>query len=128
MPPMNLNLTIFGRPIKPVAFGLGLCMATFMYFNLVGMGVMSAAGWDDVVAIVSGAALSFLVIAWVANSQQIAEYGLLLSCTVFIIRATYLVLAHGFERADLYVSLGLAIIAGGSYFLERADPHVGSKI
>lgn len=128
MPPLNLPISIFGRPAKPVAFGFAIFMITFTVSNLLDRGVFKASLWGDVVAVVAGAAFTLLVLAWFINSQRLAEYGLLLSCTVFITRGMFLALTLGFDRQDVYFSLANAIIAGGSYFLERTDPKgVGVK-
>ncbi len=122
MPPMNLTITILGRPVKPVAFGLGVYMAVFMFYNLVDKGVFGNSKWGDVLAVIAGAALALLVTAWVANSQRLAEVGLLLACSVFLIRGTFLILTIGFGSEAVYYQIANIIIAGGSYFLERADP------
>ena len=128
MPPLNLPISIFGCPIKPVSLGFAVFMLTFTVFNLLDMGVFKATLWGDVVAVISGAAFVLLMVAWLINSQRLAEYGLLLSCTVFIIRGTFLMLVFDWTRQDVYFSLATAIIAGGSYFLERNDPKgVGVK-
>lgn len=128
MPPLNLPISIFGRPIKPVSLGFAIFMLTFTVYNLLDMGVFGPSLWGDVVAVVAGAAFVLLMLAWFINSQRLAEYGLLLSCTVFIIRGTFLGLVFGLERQDVYFSVATAIIAGGSYFLERTDPKgVGVK-
>lgn len=123
MPPLNLPISFFGRPVKPVAFGLGLYMFAFMAYNILDRGVFGPSRWGDVIAVIAGAALTLLVVAWIANSQRLAEIGLLLSCTVFLIRGLFLVLTVGFGAEGFYYSIASAIIAGGSYFLERADPQ-----
>lgn len=123
MPPMNLPITIFGRPVKPVAFGLGVYMAVFMVYNLIDKGVFGNSEWGDVLAVIAGAALTLLTVAWVANSQRLAEWGLLLSCSVFLIRGIFLVLTLGIVSEAVYYQLANVLIAGGSYFLERADPY-----
>ncbi len=123
MPPLNLSISILGRPVKPVAFGLGIYMVAFMAYNLLDRGVFGPSRWGDVLAVVAGAALTLLVVSWVANSQRLAEVGLLLSSTVFFIRGLFLLLTVGASSEGVYYSIASAIIAGGSYFLERADPY-----
>jgi hypothetical protein len=128
MPPLNLPISFFGRPIKPVSLGFSIFMVTFVVYNVRNTGVFGDSRWGDVIAVVAGAALVLLTLAWARNSQRLAEYGLLLSGTVFTIRGTFLLLTFGFDRQDVYFSLGVAIIAFGSYFLERADPYrIGGK-
>lgn len=128
MPPLNLSIKIFGRPVKPVALGYAIFMLTFTVYNLLDMGVFGHSIWSDLIAVIAGSAFTLLTLAWLINSQMLAEYGLMLSCTVFIIRGTFLGLTLGFGRQDVYFSLANAIIAGGSYFLERHDPNgIGGK-
>jgi len=128
MPPLNLPISIFGRPVKPVSLGFAIFMVTFVVYNVRNVGLFGDSRWGDVIAVVAGAAFLLLMTAWFRNSQRLAEYGLLLSCTVFTIRGTFLLLVFGWDRQDVYFSLGTAIIAGGSYFLERVDPYrIGGK-
>jgi hypothetical protein len=128
MPPLNLPISVFGRPVKPVSLGFAVFMITFTVYNIRNTGVFGASRWGDVIAVVAGASFVLLMVAWVRNSQRLAEYGLLLSGTVFTIRGMFLLLTFGFDRQDVYFSLGTAIIAFGSYFLERVDPYrIGGK-
>lgn len=123
MPPLNLPIKVFGRPVKPVAFGLGIYMVVYVVYNIIDKGVFGASEWGDVLAVIAGAALALLTVAWFANSQRLAEIGLLLCSTVFMIRAVFLFLTLGIWAEGLYYSLASAVIAGGSYFLERTDPQ-----
>lgn len=123
MPPLNLPLRFLGRPVKPVSLGYAIFMIVFTIYNLLDLGVFKASLWGDVVAVIAMSSFTLLTLAWIINSQRLAEYGLLLSCTVFIIRGTFLGLTLGFGRQDVYFSVANAIIAGGSYWLERYDPN-----
>lgn len=123
MPPLNLPISIFGRPVKPVAFGLGVYMLAFMVYNIIDRGVFGPSRWGDVIAVIAGSALTLLMVSWIANSQRLAEIGLLLSSTVFFIRGVFLLLTLGWGSEGVYYSIASAIIAGGAYFLERTDPY-----
>lgn len=123
MPPLNLSIKVFGRPAKPVAFGLGVYMFAFVIYNIFDNGVFGASRWGDIFSIIAGSALALLCVSWILNSQRLAEVGLLLSCTVFLIRAVFIALTVGLGAEGLYYSIASAIIAGGSYFLERTDPQ-----
>lgn len=123
MPPLNLPISIFGRPIKPVSIGFAIFMLTFSVINVLDVGVFENSVLGDVVAVLAGGAFAMLVLAGVVNSQRIAEYGLLLSCTVLVIRGTFIALTLGVTHREVFFSIATAIIAGGSYFLERTDPR-----
>lgn len=122
MPPLNLPISVFGRPVKPVSIGLALIMITFMVANALDLGAFGPSAWGDILGVVAGGAFLLLMLAFIRNSQRLAELGLLFSATVFIVRGTFLLLTFGWSEEDLYFSFALAIIAAGSYFLERTDP------
>ncbi len=123
MPPMNLSSTFLGRPIKPVAFGLSIVMITFIVANIYNTGVLGTSRWGDVVAVLSLAAWGTLNWGWFRNAQRVAELGLLLSTLVLTIRAIFVLLTLGPSIQSFWLSSGVAVVAGGSYLLERADPR-----
>jgi hypothetical protein len=120
---MNLNIALLGRPIKPVAFGLSIIMITFVFANYFDTGVLGASEWGDVVGLMSLAAAVTLNWGWFKNSQRAAEYGLLLSTLVLTIRAIFILLTLGPSIQNFWLSSGVAIVAGGSFLLERLDPR-----
>lgn len=123
MPPMNLPVTIWGRPVKPVALGLAIMMLIFAIFNVLNLDVFYVSIWGDVVGLTAFASFAIFTVAWIINSQRLAEYGLALAAGVFIARCIALLLINGWEAQGVYFSAGAAIIAAGSYFLERTDPR-----
>lgn len=123
MPPMNLHVAFLGRPIKPVAFGLSIVMITFFFANIFDTGVLGASRWGDVVAALSFAAWVTMNWGWFRNSQRAAEIGLLIATLVLATRAFFILLTIGMSLQNFWLSLGVAIVAGGSYLLERLDPR-----
>ena len=123
MPPMNLHLKVFGRPVKPVAFGLALSMLVIAWAAYTNVGVLDG---SDLADLLGGGALIVAVIftiAWWHRSQRMAELALLLSFIVWGWRFWLIVLVadNRITQEGLWLSLGWAVIAGGSYLLEKTD-------
>ena len=79
--------------------------------------------WGDVVAVAAGAAAVALTAGWWARDQRMAEVGLLLAAGVYITRAMFILATVGITAQGVYLSLGGAFIAAGSYVLEVRDPR-----
>jgi hypothetical protein len=121
MPPLNLPITVFNRPVKPVAFGFSVLMIVLTVVGVTGTGVFGTSILGDVETAVSAVAAAALIGGWIGRSQRIAEIGLLLVFIVYTMRGVFIGLYYGPSKYDMYLSLGAAIIAGGSYLLEHAD-------
>lgn len=124
MPPMDLPVAVFGRPIKPVALGLVIICVTLLWSNLVDVGVFGASRWGDLLGALCGAAAVLFLIGWWGRSQAMAENALLAVSAAMIFRSLGLLFEHGPIEQSVYLSLGVATIAVGSYILERLDPRV----
>ena len=122
VPPLNLSLEVFGRPIKPLAMGLAVAMITLTLAGLLDRGALDGSLWGDFVALVAFSAFMAFMGGWWARSQRMAEVALLLACGVFTTRAAALLMLH-FEVLDIaaWLSVASAITAGGAYVLERVD-------
>lgn len=123
MPPLNLDVTILGRPVKPVSFGLAVLMVTLFVTNILDVGVTRESGWGDLLGVVALLSAISLALAWIRSSQRLTEIGLLLATAAYTIRSIFLLLTLGVSASTFWYSLGLAVIAGGSFFLEQSD-HV----
>jgi hypothetical protein len=115
------GLRCWGRPIKPVALGLSFLMLTLCISNIANAGVFKELWLGDVVAVIAGASAVTLVAGWVVRSQRMAEWGLLMACVVYIVRASFLFFFAGPGEQGVWLSLGAATIAGGAYLLETTD-------
>jgi hypothetical protein len=138
MPSMNLHIKFLGRPIKPVAFGLMIFVGVLGISALNGVSLLGAGTISFFMSIVMMVTSFSLFLGWYFSSQRIAELGLLatfwtlLSYDIFVLQS----FGWGFLRAmftlqpktpSVWMSLGIVIIAGGSYILERADSFPAGK-
>ena len=124
MPPLNLPVTVFGRPLKPLALGIVVAMLVLTLAGILDQGALHSSGWGDLVSAVAFASFTAFMGGWWARSQRMAEMALLLATGVFTARAAALLMLH-FEILDVaaWLSVASAITAGGAYALERVDPR-----
>ena len=126
MSPSNLPPPYFlGRPIKPVALGLMLAMGVVCVSGLTDTGVLGASAWGDLLSAVALVAVVFFLLGWLWRLQPFAELALAVTVGVFATRAAFVFLLDGalstsFPAAGL--SLSFAVVACGSFALERLDP------
>lgn len=126
MPELNLPFTIRGRPIKPVSLVLMNTMLVIGFVSLVDVGVLGDSLWSDVLGGVACVAVGVFGVGWAYNSQRISEWALLLAMFVWGSRFWAIVFVHGWDcikQEGLYLSFLWVLLAGGSWMLERTDPH-----
>lgn len=128
MPPLNLPVSILGRPLKPLAFGMAIAMVVLCLAGLFDTGALDGSLWGDVVALIAAASCTSFMAGWWARNQPMAEAGLLLACWVFTTRAAALLFIGGAGSIAAWLSIASAIIAGGAYVLERTDPRVRGPV
>lgn len=132
MPRMNLNIKFINRPIKPVAFGLMVFVTALGISSLTGSSLLGGARLGYLVAIVMLINSAGFFLGWVLSSQRIAEYSLLFAFWALLSNDIFIVQTYGWnflwalftlqpKAPSVWMSLGIVIIAGGSYILERAD-------
>lgn len=127
MPPMNLRWTVLGRPVKPVAFTLMMTMLVLTVANLAGVGIL---GLHSMANFLAGVAVStgvILFLGWWMRSQGLAEAGLLAASFVWTGRfwlALFLT-DEPLIQEGTWFSLLWALVAAGSYLLERTDSSSG---
>jgi hypothetical protein len=124
VPPLNLPVSVWGRPIKPLALGMAVAMIVLTLAGLLDRGALGRSLWGDFVALVAFSSFMAFLGGWWGQSQRMAEVALLLACGVFTTRAAALLMLH-FEVLDIaaWLSVASAITAGGAYVLERVDPR-----
>jgi len=115
------GVQIWGRPIKPVALGLSLLMLTLAVVNITDTGVFEDMLLGDVVAVLAVGSFTALMVGWFARYQIAAEIGLFSASIVYLIRASFAAFTLGIQSETVYLSLGVAVVAGGSFLLERWD-------
>ena len=119
----NLRWKVWGRPIKPVAFTLMCTMLVITWFAFANVGVLDGSQWADVLAVAALGNAGVLFTGWVRNSQRLAEAGLLIAFFLWTVRFLLIVLTNPqpISTEGFFLSIGWAMVAGGSYVLERAD-------
>ena len=120
------GLRIFGRPLKPVAFGLTLAMVIIAQSNFRNADRGTEYPLSVFLGIAAVAAAVTLVVGWVGSRQRIAEVGLLLVVGVYVTRAVFIQMTSPWDQA-VFFSLSTAIIAAGSFMLEAAEPERGRR-
>jgi hypothetical protein len=120
------GIRVWGRPFKPVAFGLTLAMLIIAQSNLRGLDRGTIPPLSYMVAAIAGAAIGFMVAGWVTGRQRLEEAGLLLVVAAYATRAAFIQINNPWDQA-VFFSLSTVIIAGGAYMLEadsrkRANP------
>ena len=117
----DLGLHIFGRPIKPVAIGLTFIMCALIFYNVENTGRLGASWLGDIVAILAGISAVSMLAGWVFNNQHMAELGLLITAGVMVARSSFIYLTIGAQEQSMWMGIGMAIVGGGAYLLERTD-------
>ena len=117
---------LFGRPIKPVAFGLVLTMTIVLQANVRGIDRGTQPPLSYIVSILAFAAVIALAWGWIAGNQRCAEIGLLLVVAAYTTRAAFISLSSGPDQA-VFFSLATVVIAGGSYLLEANSRKGGQE-
>jgi hypothetical protein len=114
------GLTVFGRPLKPVAFGLTLAMVIVAQSNFRGADRGTEYPLSVFLGFAAVAAIVTLIVGWVCSRQRVAEAGLLLVVGVYVTRAAFIQMYNPWDQA-VFFSLSTAIIAAGSYMLEATS-------
>lgn len=112
---------VWGRPVHPVALGIGILMATLTVYNAANVGVLGAHVLGDVVMVGSSAALVCLVAGWVTQHQILVAVGLLAAAAAYLLRTLFIALTVGPTAEGVWLSTGAVVIAGGSFLLEVWD-------
>lgn len=119
--PLDLRVELLGRPVKPVALGLLVAMTALVATGIGGTGLLGGTHWGYTGAAIALAAALLFVGSWVARSQRVAEAAILLAFFTLAARSIFLFIVAGAAQPAGWLSASLAIIAGGSYWLERGD-------
>ena len=120
------GVTLFGRPLKPVALGLTLTMVIVAQSNLRGADRGTEYPLSIILGVLAIAAAVTLAVGWVGKMQRIAEVGLLLVVGVYVTRAVFIQMTSPWDQA-VFFSMSTAIIAAGSFMLEAAEPERGRR-
>lgn len=120
----NLRWQFAGRKIRPYAFGVTYLCAIYFIFNVfIGNTVGNLFDAQSPIALVVGSfslvCFVLLTSAWWSRSDRLMRLGLLLSTGIFAARGAFVVLELGLAQLSAWVSLGLVLMSGGAWLLER---------
>lgn len=124
MPPMNLQWSIFGRPIKPVSLVLMNTMLILGYIAIADNGILGDSEWADVVGMIAFGVAFLFILGFYKFSQTLAEWALLGAFFVWSVRLWAIIITQGWDvltRESGFLALMWALLAGGSWLLERSD-------
>ena len=123
MPLRFPKAALFGRPIKPVALGLTVAMLIIWPSAITDEGVLDGSFWGDFIGWWAFGIAAVLITAWWTRWQRLYEFGLQMVFTLMIFRfvASFLVNDGEWTQSGA-LSIAWAIIAGGSYILEKNSP------
>lgn len=129
----NLPWKLFGRQIRPYSFGVAYLCAVYFVFNIfVGQSVGTI--FDDqshialTVGSVSLVCFAILMSGWWVRSDRLMRAGLLLSTGIFAARGVFVVLELGFAQLSAWVSLGLVMMSGGAWLLEKTAERTKDQL
>lgn len=128
MPELNIpGIYVFGRPFKPLSFGMALVTLTLFVSGLVNTSTTGTSVWGDVMSGISLVSFGLLNLGWWLRSQSLGEWGLLFASWTMLSRAIVIWLFFGdVGMAEAWLNFSWAIATAGAYWLERVDPITGS--
>lgn len=129
----NLPWKFLGRQIRPYSFGVAYLCAVYFVFNIfVGQSVGTIFDDQSHIALTVGSfsliCFVILVSGWWVKSDRLMRLGLLLSTGIFAARGAFVVIELGFAQLSAWVSLGLVIMSGGAWLLEKTASRTNGSI
>ena len=126
------HITRFHRKFRPAALGLAIFTFFLGLSSFLNKGLLGDSFLGQVVAVFCASASIFFVIGFFINSVRLLRIGFLLTffsitCNTVFVWITFgtswwekmLTLAP--KTSSLWMGLGVAVVAGGAYFLEVDD-------
>jgi hypothetical protein len=119
-----LRIRVFGRPIQPVAFGVSLYTAILAFAILTdsALGQLLDGPIGEAVGVVCAAATAALWFGWWARRRDWLQRGLAWATAGIVATTITVVIDVGWSSVSAWLSTPVAVIAFGSWLLERADP------
>lgn len=123
--PRMLQLRVLGRPIHPVGLGVSLYTAILAYAILSrqALGQLLDGPIGTAVGLVCASATIALWAGWWARRRDWLTTGLSWATAGIVAVATTVVIDVGWGSVSAWLSGPVAVIAFGSWLLERADPQ-----
>ena len=120
----RINTQFLGRPIKPVAFGFFVAMLIIFPSAINDEGVLDGSLWGDFIGWSALGTAIVLFLAWLRRSQRLYEISLQLVFFLMIFRFVGATLVQHQPTQAGNLALAWAVIAGGSYLLEKSAREV----
>ena len=124
----TLRIVLWGRPVKPLAVGVLLALAGVslqaVALFTTGVALITPTDDDTVIGLMAFGSLVLILTSWFKLSQRLYELGLLAATGTFMARAVMSALVDEYHLHWI-MPLSIAVLTGGAYILERADPHTG---
>lgn len=116
----DLDITVLGRPLKPLALGFSIYMLALFYALSIDGAPLSDLFVGDMLGWAGFLTFIMFNVAWWGNKQYWLEIGLLM---VVFIMATQTVMTLFFADSlySVLFSFSVALISAGAYLLETAD-------
>lgn len=117
----DIDIPWMVRPIKPVAAGTIVLMLTLAISNMLDADRLHTIPLGYLVALIAMISATCLVMGFAFGKQRAAEAGLLLAFVTYVLRSSFLLLTEGPLEPGIYLGIGVCVISGGAYVLERWD-------
>lgn len=119
-----LSLRVFSRLIHPVALGVSLYtgILAFAILTNAALGRLLDGPIGEAIGLVCAAATAALWWGWWARRRDWLQRGLSWATAGIAATATTVIVDVGWGSVSAWLSVPVAIIACGSWLLERADP------
>lgn len=114
------NVSVFGRPFKPVALGVTVLMLGLVIIPVFSLGDEGRDAFDWVTAAFALIAAVLLIVGWWRDRLRFAEWGLLCGVFAYLLRTTHLITREP-EGDSVALAVGVLIVIAGSYVLEAND-------
>lgn len=127
----ELPWLLWGRHVRPLAFGLSMSCAVLVALILTGSTVWGGFdAWSVGVAILAGAGAAALWAGFWVPSGVLMQHGLMMAAVAFAVRGTYIGTTGGWGTGPTLtacLSWTFTVMAGGAWLLERTTGGRGGE-
>jgi hypothetical membrane protein len=111
------GITLGGRKVRPVAFGVTVLMVGLVAIGVFNLGDYPHRPFQLAGSVFPAAAAILLITGWVKNNGKLTGYGLALALFTYLGRVIFLAIEDPVSD-NLLLAFGVTIILAGSYVLE----------
>jgi hypothetical protein len=114
------HITVWGRAIRPVAFGIMLSMITVFVFYVFAADTESAHNeYAEAVGYGALAVAIMLAAGWGSKNQKLLEWGLLFASGAWVSRWFLLLFTDKWDTVGFYLTGCWIVVTAGTYLAER---------